>query len=211
MSAAAAPPTPIQPEPGTHNPSRFGRLLGLVRKIIDYGRDLAIALQQRGTADFAGTLFRFGSRDTALILARIMNGLLRAGALEARLVRLAARPDPQPKSQAARSPRASRVAAPATPGLAEADARLARLPTAAQIAIAARRRPIGVVIADICRDLGIMADHPLWRDIQHAIIRHGGSLARLLQNIWAEVRPLAAAARTAASLPTPAPIGTGPP
>jgi hypothetical protein len=30
-----------------------------------------------------------------------------------------------------------------------------------------------------CRDLGIMPSHPLWRELQIAVIRHGGSLARL--------------------------------
>jgi hypothetical protein len=40
-----------------------------------------------------------------------------------------------------------------------------------------RRRPVGAVIADICRDLGILPSHPLWRELSEAIIRLGGSLA----------------------------------
>ena len=44
-----------------------------------------------------------------------------------------------------------------------------------------RRRPIGAVLEDICRDLGILPSHPLWRELQHAIIEHGGNLARLLK------------------------------
>jgi hypothetical protein len=39
------------------------------------------------------------------------------------------------------------------------------MPTAEQIAAEVRRRPIGAVIADICRDLRILPSHPLWRDI----------------------------------------------
>src|SRR5579872_6680316 len=68
-------------------PSRTGRLLGLVRKLIDYGKILAHTLQQRTTATtlFAVAL-HFGTRDIALILARISRGLLLADALEARLV-----------------------------------------------------------------------------------------------------------------------------
>ena len=63
------------------------------------------------------------------------------------------------------------------------DPRLARLPTPEQIAAAVRRQPIGAVIADICRDLGIMPNHPLWRELQLAIIGHGGNLARVTMDV----------------------------
>jgi hypothetical protein len=46
-----------------------------------------------------------------------------------------------------------------------------------------RRRPIGAVIADICRDLGILPSHMLWREVQKLIIEHGGSLVRLLSDL----------------------------
>src|ERR1700690_3352620 len=68
-------------------PSRAGRLLGLVRKLIDYGKDLAHTLQQRTAATALFTVaLQFGTRDIALILARITRGLRLANALEARLV-----------------------------------------------------------------------------------------------------------------------------
>ena len=97
-----------------------------------------------------------------------------------------------------------------------ADARLARPPTPAQIAAKIRRQPIGAVIADICRDLGIRPNHPLWRELRDAIVRYGGSLARLVKDIcdcafqspaslWPLSSPLAPALRF------PAPSGTGPP
>jgi hypothetical protein len=107
--------------------------------------------------------------------ARITRGLHRAGALEARLVRNAARLDAAPGPQ-----RAPAVATPASAsrrqGAPQADLHLAHLPTSEQIAAEVRRRPIGAVIADICRDLDIMPCHPLWRDLRLVIIRHGGSL-----------------------------------
>ena len=43
-----------------------------------------------------------------------------------------------------------------------------------------RRRPVGAVIADICRDLGIMPgqlDRAFWDELSHAIIVYGGNLA----------------------------------
>ena len=49
-----------------------------------------------------------------------------------------------------------------------------------------RRRPVGAVIADICRDLGIMPgqlDRAFWDELSHAIIVYGGSLACFLPNL----------------------------
>ena len=178
--------------PGEDRPSRFARLLGLVRKLIDYGKELAVTLQQRATnADLAAITLPFGTRDIALILARITCGLQRASALEARVAALAAGPDAPPapsRTPAQRSPRAPRPAAGKSSE--EADPRLALLPTPEQIAAEVRRRPVGVVIADICRDLGIMPTHPLWRDLILAIIGHGGSPARLFKDICDRVLPL---------------------
>jgi len=82
-----------------------------------------------------------------------------------------------------------------------------------------RRRPIGAVIADICRDLGILPSHPLWRDVQLAIIKHGGSLAGLVKDILDQAFPLAARAASAVTRPASrrpilrfeGPSGTGPP
>src|SRR5271169_5655963 len=159
-SAAASTPTPIT------QPSRSGRLLGLVRKLIDYGRELAVTLRRRTAAEPFFAKACFGTTDLALILARIIRGLRLADALEARVLQRAADLDagrrPVRARSAARSPAAPRVAETA----AEADPRLARLPTPEQIAAEVRRRPIGAVIADICRDLGITGRHPLWQDVK---------------------------------------------
>jgi hypothetical protein len=74
-----------------------------------------------------------------------------------------------------------------------------------------RRRPIGAVIADICRDVGIMPSHPLWRELQIVIIRYDGNFANLVKDILDRAFPLPARARPAAPLQPPAPAGTGPP
>jgi hypothetical protein len=187
-------------------PSRSSRLLGVVRQLIHYGRQLVTTLRDNPR--------RFGAGDIALILARITRGLLRAEALEARLIRNAARPDAAPAPPRApfhrRSPpaRAADTASePLVPGLDPAIC----LPTAEQIAAEVRRRPIGAVIADICRDLGIMPSHPLWRELQLVIIRHGGSLARLVKDILRHAFERPASVWPAAPLQPPAASGAGPP
>ena len=95
-----------------------------------------------------------GTADLAVIFARITHGLLLAEALEARLLRRAAVLDKGPRPRLARS--TPRPTSPAPPPAQASDPHLADLPTAEQIAAEVRRRPIGAVIADICRNLGIL-------------------------------------------------------
>jgi hypothetical protein len=117
-------------------------------------------------------------------LQRIARGLMRARALETRVIETAAklnkargrRPGAAP---AHRQPRA--VPAAARP--AEAPDAPIELPTEEEIAAWVRRRPIGAVLADICRDLGITCDHPLWRELQHAITAESGNYVRLVMDI----------------------------
>ncbi len=90
------------------------------------------------------------------------------------------------------------------------------LPTAEQIAAEVRRRPIGAVIADICRDLGIMPSNPLWPEIRALITRFRGNLVRLVNDILDRTLGPIPSARSlgpapAPALPSPAPSGTGPP
>jgi hypothetical protein len=96
MSAALQLPTPTtEPDPpraGADMPRRLGRVLSLVRKLIDYGKQLATTVQQRaGAPGFAFLARPFGTADIAIILARITCGLRRAAMLEARLSRHATR------------------------------------------------------------------------------------------------------------------------
>jgi hypothetical protein len=194
-------------------PTRSGHLLELVRKVIDYGKELAATIRRRAFTDPFSVRCCFGTADVALILARISRGLHRADALEAKIVRSADRLDAAPPAAPSQSrPRAARPAV--APAAGETDPRLARLPTPAQIAAEVRRRPIGAVIADICRDLGIMPSHPLWRELQLVIIRHGGNLARLVKDILEQAFPIGATAPPRSPAPPPrfpAPVPTGPP
>jgi hypothetical protein len=223
MPAAANPFDPTTP-PGPWPPSSdrrggLARLLGLVRKLIDYGKELATTLQARGLTDRpAGASACFGTRDIALILSRIAVALLRADALEARLLRSAARPDPKPCPPRAPSQRAPNAARRKAEPDDEPDPFLARLPTTAQIAAEIRRRPIGAVLIDICRDLGIMADHPLWRELHPAIIFYGGGFAAFFKDICERAfaswrQPTSALDAPPASSPPLSlePAATGPP
>jgi hypothetical protein len=219
--AAAGPsnsPDPHQDRPatGADAPSRTGRLLTLVRTLVAYGRHMAAALQQRTSAtDLADITRHFGIVDIGEILARITRGLLRAAALETRLV---SHPIREPATLTAPSPRQPRAAQPEDVSAGAGEPRLARLPTPGDIAAEIRRRPAGAVLADICRDLGIVPSNPLWREISAAIISYGGNLATLLGDIFDRhglllTRPPAAAqpAGPAPILPSTVRPGTGPP
>ena len=66
------------------------------------------------------------------------------------------------------------------------DPRLAHLPTEQEIAAEVRRRPVGAVIVDICRDLGITPgqfDRASWDELCHAITGYGGNIAGFLVNL----------------------------
>jgi hypothetical protein len=181
-------------------------LLNLVGRLIDYGKELAATLHRRVADNPYFAPFNFGTCDLALILARITRGLQRAAALQERLTRLAARPERQPtptKPAAERKPRAPRSAS------LRCDTLLTPSTTEEQIA-ADRRRPIGAVIADICRDLAILPSHPLWRELQQAIMDHGGSYIRLLKHVLKRNYQLAAEL-TAPPEPSSSLLPTGPP
>jgi hypothetical protein len=214
-------PDPHQDRPaaGADAPSRTGRLLGLVRALIDYGRQLAATLQQRTSAtNIADVTRNFGTIDIGEILARITRGLLRAAALETRLSSRLARQQAASAAPPAPSPRQPRAARPADRSASAADTRPTRLPTPGDIAAAVRRRPIGAVIADICRDLGIVPSNPLWRELPLAIIANGGNLATLVRDILKRLFPYPInppatvhPAGSAPYLPLAVTPGTGPP
>jgi hypothetical protein len=195
-------------------------LLGLVRKLIGYGKELANTLRQPAPAARLATITQhFGTIDIALILSLITRGLHRAAALEARLVSRAGREAAEPAATGTPSRRQPRAAQPAAPGT---ESRVARLPTPRDIAAQVRYRPIGAVIADICRDLGILPSDPLWRELSNAIVENGGNLATLYQDInkraWSSIADppriatsVAAPAEPAPGPPSAAAFGTGPP
>jgi hypothetical protein len=211
---------PHQDRPATSaDPTtRTGRLLGLVRKLIDYGKQLAATLQQR-TTKLDDIICSFGTRDIAWILASITRGLLLAAALEAKV---ASRPVRQPAApaEAVRTPsvRLPRAAPPTDRTPVEVDPRIANLPTPDDIAAQIRRRPAGAVIADICRLLGIVPADPLWREISLVVMENGGSFLKLFKEAMDRIgTPLCemAAAEWHAEQPPHAPTtvapATGPP
>ena len=197
MSADAPAPTPTtEPDPhraGAGVPGAVGRVLLLVRRLIDYGKQLAGTMQHRATAPgFAWFARSFGSADLAVILARITAGLRRAAALEALLCARAARGrDLTPSPIRLPAPRSGRKAAPPDaqpepqPADHAEDPLLARLPTEAEIAAEVRRRPVGAVIVDICLDFGIAPgdlDRAFWDELRWAIVMYGGSVVTWLVN-----------------------------
>jgi len=193
--ATAAPslrPDPHQDRPpaGCDASSRTGRLRSLVRKLIDYGKELASTLQQHASAANLAVVTRhFGTTDIAAILACITRGLLRAAALEARIVSLPARPDNAPARTSAPSHRQPRAAQPAAQPAGDAESRLARLPTPGHIATEIRRRSIGAVLADICQDLGIVPSHSLWRELSLVLTENGGDIGTLYRATAERLRP----------------------
>jgi hypothetical protein len=211
----------------------------VLRKLIAYGQDLARTVQQRAAV---GVLFtvavHFGTRDMALILSRITRGLRLAAALEARLVSRPVRPEAGPASvpTSADRPPADHgppdhgqpnpaLPDPAPPDPARRTVRragtrppLPDMPTAAEIAAALRHRPAAAVIADICRDLGIVPAHPLWAEVMQVLCGHGGNVMKFFKDAMARLFSALASpfAPDALLWPTPpsqpAPLGgTGPP
>ena len=192
MSAApTAAALPYRPDPPSDPvpdcapaPSRTGRLLGLLRKLIDYGKDLAHTLQQRSAATALFTVaLQFGTRDFALILARITRGLQLANALEARLLSRPGREETAPALVRAPSDRPRRTGQPVAPRASKAASQLPDMPTAEEIAAALRQRPVGAVIADICRDLGILPSHPLWDEVAMVVTEYGGNYVKLFSDV----------------------------
>ncbi len=224
MFASPAATQPNRPDPvqdqgltGVDVPKTTGLLLGLVRRLIDYGKRLTATLCPPPPGKTRRSFpHHIGIADIRLILDRVACGLQRAAALEARLLLRAQRGE-RPAPLIPPPPRLLPPTPPAIRRAATTDPALPRLPTAAEIAEQVRRRPIGAVFADICQDFGIMPGHPLWDDLWRAVIANGGKLAalvgRLLKppHVWLD-KPylLGLSAWPATPPPTPR-FATGPP
>jgi hypothetical protein len=127
MSAAA----PTQPDT---QPSRSGRLLALVRKLIEYGKELAATVRQRVAAEPTFARTSFGTADLAVIFNRIAHALLLAQALETRVLRRAAWLDKGKRPRSTRSvPKPKPPAAPPAAATEPHQSPLAHVPTAEQI------------------------------------------------------------------------------
>ncbi len=173
--------TASPPGPTDRTVSRSAGLLSLVRRLIDYGRTLVETLQQRNTPDAPAAIAqRFGMISVALIIARIKQGLCLAETLETRVKRGARRLDAPPRRVVSRPIQDQPRQRPVAEGSADQGS---SLPSARAIAKRIRHRQIGAVIADICRDLGIDSDHPLWAEVLDAITTNGGNRAKLVQDV----------------------------
>jgi hypothetical protein len=192
MTDAPNPETP-QPRAAPHKDRPTGtgarpsvQLLSLVHRLIAFGRQLVATLRDQPESPAAQHVgYCFGTFDLAAIIARITSGLRLAAALEQRIIRNADRLDAKDCRTAAR-PDPARTPPQAKP--ADAATNVVRLPSSAAIARQVRNRPIGEVLADICRDLGITPSHPLWRELHLAITGHGGNYARLVIGLIQRIR-----------------------
>ncbi len=174
-------------------PSRFGSVLGLIRMLIDYGKGLAGTVQQPTAATDIDLQVSFGTRNIALMLARITRGLMLLTALETRLIGLLGRrqhvrreataPSVATREAPPRKPRGGQPAG-APPRLEDPESLLVRMPTEEEITAFVSRRPIGAVIASICSDLGITSVHPQWEELKDAVVSHGGSFIRFIRELF---------------------------
>jgi hypothetical protein len=205
-------PPPDGPDTSAPAPNRAGRLLGFLRKVIGYGKELAASLQQRVSPcpEHVVTVMRnFGTVDIGLILASITRALLRASALEAAVVSRGDQPDDVPlRATPERLPRSTlrRSAQPAEPSATDADPRVVRMPTPQNIAAQIRRRPAGAVLADICFDLGIGTNHPLWPELRSVINENGGNAVALMLRIFRRERKAMEHGRTGVWADDPVPL-----
>ena len=182
---AAASPKPDPDRAGPDALPRVGFLLGIVRKLVLYGSSLILILQEGvSVRHCAEAKINFGTKDLALIIARIKCGLQRAAMLEVRLNRyVTAGRDLKLlplRALAARKPRAARPADAPPPAKAPV---LALLPSVEEIAEQVRTRSLGAVIGDICRDIGLLPgvmNGVIWEELMEAAIKCGIDLNGLI-------------------------------
>jgi hypothetical protein len=184
-------------------PERIAQILPIVRILLAYGRHLASSLEERATArNFSVIAQCFGTAKLPVISAQIYRGILRAIALERLLLARAARGLDltilAPRTRAPRNPPADQDAAsaPAAPDTALRPARRPAVdrshdpdhyPTMAEIEAEVQRRPIGRVIADICRDLGVrpgLCDGGLWNDIFEVMRGYRGNFTGYARDMY---------------------------
>ena len=189
----APPPDPHQDWRAAHG--RTVRVLRLVRALIIFGKTLAVTVRGFSTAETNHTIgWRFGTRNAAIILARISHGLHLAASLEARLADRVAQRGYKPPPAHPAAP--SSASAPLKPRRRptprdSAVSPIADLPTAEELAKQFRRRPVHAVLADIVADLGLMQSDPLWSKVERAVCELNGSVIKLLKELWNRPSPTA--------------------
>jgi hypothetical protein len=191
---AASTNEPSTNQPSTNQPGRTARLLGMVRRLIDYGRKLAGTLHNNPAAlEPAVIQHKFGTADMKLILRRITRGILLAVALQAKLIARIEHPEPAPAPTSDPEPDAPSRHRPKRAARPNPDARraaadaalLVRMPSAKEIAAQMRYRPVGAVILDIFRAFGILPGEGdgMWHQMSADIVTAGGDVAGLFNEI----------------------------
>jgi len=198
------PTTPSTAEPanrperdGAGVPEGIARLLQVLHWLIGYGRTVAETLHQRSAQEFRSFAERYRRSDFSEILARIKRGLVLAAALQENLLdRARTGRDVVPAVFRWFTPRPDRPSG-STCGSTGTRTRVRHtnivdmppdlLPTAEQIAAELRRRPLGAVLADICRDLGIRPGdltEAQWAELHQLILKYGGDPTDVLFGEW---------------------------
>jgi hypothetical protein len=185
-------------------PHNLAVVLHAARVLLGYGRHLIDTVRQRAAApNFEAIAATFGTANLATILEHLNRGIQRAIALERYLLARAAtgrdigpiqprpytpRAQPAPTdTQAARPapPPAPRKPPPVPTRRADGSDPGFFMPTPEELDRQVRRRPIGLTITDICRDLAIdpkFCTVPFWNDLLTIILRLGGNLTALMEH-----------------------------
>ena len=175
-------------QPQRERLSRSATLLILLQGLATLGKILLRTVQRNDTrpAERIEIYTRFSTRNVALIVARIRRGLMLIAGLEYRVMTVAKQMDaerPDRPSVVSKVPRkvSVRRKRPAFSREADDAALLRRLPTVEEIAAMVLYRPIGEVLEDICRDLGVVMGDEVWAMLEMAVLEHRGSTVRLLK------------------------------
>ena len=213
VTAAANTAEPAHPSdpPQDRAATRATRLLGLLHKLIDFGKEMAAAAQQRPAGDALARLAtHFGTKSTALILASIARGLRLAAILEERLGGQPARLNPARAAADALRPRKPRAPHPKSASESPPQDKRTRLPTSRKIVAWARQYPIETVLLHLCRDLGLTLSDPLWQEVDDILIECCDDLIQKVQNVGKRTIPTETKKerpdRDAKSLPPPNPL-----
>ncbi len=165
-------------------------MLALVRKLIVCGQELLDSLKTcEGPHPPLETFRRFGCLSLTRVIARITRGLIIAGVLEERFLRRLPRKAERPERNSIPRPPAPKPDRPKprrSLWTSHDEELNGPLPSAEAIAERLRGRPAGSVITEICRDLGIDTQHPLWRELNE-LLRwcHPFNLWRMME-AWRE-------------------------